>query len=173
MAWIVQVAPSPRHPKTPWQVRYQQGSHERSAGIYGSPKAAETARKRINQGLRVGKRTEKRILATFGNTPFAAMDADQIGAWKASLVTDGLEPATVNTYLSLLGTILNAAVDSDYLPHSPLLRKSRAGRVGAARNLPMARREVWITRSQLDRFAEAIEPRYHALLKPAALTGLR
>jgi integrase len=106
-------------------------------------------------------------------TPFAAMDADQIGAWKASLVTDGLKPATVNTYLSLLGTILNAAVDSDYLPHSPLLRKSRAGRVGAARNLPMARRKVWITRSQFDRLAETIEPRYHALLKLAALTGLR
>jgi hypothetical protein len=51
--------------------------------------------------------------------PFAALDADQIGAWRARLVADGLKPATVNSYVSLLGRILNAAVDSDYLPHSP------------------------------------------------------
>jgi hypothetical protein len=56
--------------------------------------------------------------------------------WKAQLVAEGLKPATVNTYLSLLGTILNTAVDSDHLPSSPLMRKSRAGRVAAAKNLP-------------------------------------
>jgi integrase len=126
-----------------------------------------------DSAYQIGKRIEKRILPAFGNTPLADLDADRIGAWKATLMTDGLKPATVNTYLALLGTILNTAVDSDYLPHSPLLRKSRAGRVGAARNLPMARREVWITRGQLDQLAEAIEPRYHALVTIAALTGLR
>lgn len=51
MAWIVQVPPSPRHPKLRWQVRYQDGTRERSAGIYPSPKAAETVRKRIERGL--------------------------------------------------------------------------------------------------------------------------
>lgn len=39
MAWIVPIPPSPRHPKPRWQVRYQDGSHERSAGIYNGPKA--------------------------------------------------------------------------------------------------------------------------------------
>jgi integrase len=215
MAWIVQVPPSPRHPRVRWQVRYRDKTgRERSAGVFANPRGAETVRRRLTQGLPpleevtdlttddrkarvlfgeyvtrvwwptwkaqhpdsaycVGKRIEKRILPAFGNTTFAELDADQIGAWKASLVADGLKPATVNTYLSLLGTILNAAVDSDYLPHSPLLRKSRAGRVTAARNLPTARREVWVTRGQLDQLAEAIEPRYHALVTIAALTGLR
>jgi hypothetical protein len=180
MVWIVQVPPSPRHPKPRWQVRYRDGTRERSAGIYTSPKAAETVRKRVERGLpalveapaedvdttkaqtlsgdyvekvwwptwkaqhpdsayQTGKRIEKRILPTLGNTPFAALDADRIGAWKASLVAAGLKPSSVNSYLSLLGTILNAAVDSEYLSRSPLMRRSRAGRVAAAKNLPVSR----------------------------------
>jgi integrase len=73
----------------------------------------------------------------------------------------------------LLGTILNTAVDSDYLPHSPLMRKSRAGRVTVAKNLPVDRREVWVTRSQLDMLAQGITPRYRALVMVAVLTGMR
>jgi len=61
----------------------------------------------------VGKRIEKWTLPAFGNLSFAALDADRIGAWKANLVASGLKPTSVNTYLSLLGTILNTAVDSD------------------------------------------------------------
>lgn len=169
MAWIAQVPPSPRHPKPRWQVRYQDGKGQRSAGIYHTPKAAEAVRRRIERGLsppfedvtaapvddtkaqtlfgdyltkvwwptwktqhpdsayQTGKRIEKRVLPFFGNLSFSALDADQVGAWKASLGAAGLKPATVNSYLSLLGTILNAAVDSEYLSHSPLMRKSRAG----------------------------------------------
>jgi hypothetical protein len=51
MAWIAQVPPSPRHPKPRRQVRYQDGRRQRSAGIFTSPKAAETVRRRIEQGL--------------------------------------------------------------------------------------------------------------------------
>ena len=203
MAWIVQLPPSPRHPKPRWQVRYQDGAHERSAGIYQTPKAAEAIRKRLDRGLpptlevlptdidaakaqtlfgnyvqdvwwptwkaqhpdsayQTGKRIEKRILPIFGSTPFAAMDSDRVGAWKANLVGSGLKPSSVNSYLSLLGTILNAAVDSDYLSYTPLMRKSRAGRVAAAKNLPVDRREVWVTYGQLDLLAHVVPPRYRA-----------
>jgi hypothetical protein len=51
MAWIVTIPPSPRHPKPRWQVRYRDANHERSAGIYRTPKAAEVVRKRIDRGL--------------------------------------------------------------------------------------------------------------------------
>src|SRR6266511_3163981 len=167
MAWIVPIPPSPRHPKPRWQVRYQDGSRERSAGIFNSPKAAETVRKRIDRGLP----PTLEVLAT--DSVDATKAQTLIGDWKASLVAEGLKPTTVNTYLSLLGTILNTAVDSDYLPHSPLMRKSHAGRVAAAKNLPVDRREVWITRRQLDALAEAIDARYRALVRVAALTGMR
>jgi integrase len=89
------------------------------------------------------------------------------------MIAEGLAPRTVNTYLSLLGTILNAAVDDDYLARSPLLRKSGAGRAAATRNQPVRRREVWLTRTQLDRLANAIKPRYRALVLMAVLTGMR
>jgi hypothetical protein len=51
VAWIVQVPPSPHHPKPRWQVRHQDGRRRRSAGIYHTPKAAEAVRKRIERGL--------------------------------------------------------------------------------------------------------------------------
>ena len=34
MAWIAIVPPSPRHPHERYQVRYQDGRHQRSAGIF-------------------------------------------------------------------------------------------------------------------------------------------
>src|SRR6266545_3135789 len=115
----------------------------------------------------------KRRLPTFGDLRFIDLDADRVGDWKAKMVAEGLAAQTINAYLSLLGTILNAAVDSDYLPRSPMRRKSGAGRVEAAKNQRAPRREVWLTRAQLDRLAAAITPRYRALVLAAALTGLR
>jgi hypothetical protein len=89
------------------------------------------------------------------------------------MVAERLSPQTVNTYLSLLGTILNAAVDDEYLPRSPLVRQSGAGRTVATRIQPVTRREVWLLREQLHRLAAAIDPRYRALVLVAALTGMR
>jgi len=57
------------------------------------------------------KKVEKRILPAFGNIALGDLDPSTIGAWKAAMVAEQLSPQTVNTYLSLLGTILNAAVD--------------------------------------------------------------
>jgi hypothetical protein len=216
MAWIVEVPPSPRHPHMRWQVRYQDGKRERSAGIYSTEPAARAVKRRIERGdfdsnvadypdqavsqqkamslvgdyvtitwwprwrdghphsaHLYGKRIEKRILPTFGNLRFADLDADRIGDWKARMVAEGLAAQTINAYLSLLGTILNAAVDSDYLSRSPIRRKSGAGRVEAAKNQQTPRREVWLSRVQLDRLAAVINPRYRALVLAAALTGLR
>src|SRR6266498_1626891 len=61
----------------------------------------------------------------------------------------------------------------DYLPRSPMRRKSQAGRAEAVKKEREPRREVWLTRAQLDRVAAAISPRYRALVLVAALTGLR
>jgi integrase len=119
------------------------------------------------------KKVEKRILPTFGDIPLGELDPSTIGKWKGAMVAEGLTARTVNTYLSLLGTILNAAVDDDYLARSPLVRKSGAGRTAATRNQPVPRREVWLLREQLDRLVEAIDPRYRALVLVVALTGLR
>jgi hypothetical protein len=213
MAWIVVVPPSPRHPHERYQVCYQEGKRQRSAGIFLTKRRAEAEQRAIERGRRddlvvvaeadlerartllgeyvttkwwpawkdqhptseygTRKKVEKRILPSFGNIPLGDLDPSTIGAWKAAMVAERLSPQTVNTYLSLLGTILNAAVDDDYLPRSPLVRKSGAGRAAATRNQPVPRREVWLLREQLDRLAAAIDLRYRALVLVAALTGMR
>jgi integrase len=213
MAWIAIVPPSPRHPHKRYQVRYQDGPHQRSAGIFPTLRRAESERRALERAGRqplphltepdpakartlfgeyvttrwwpawkdqhpaseygTRKKVEKRILPTFGNLPLGELDPSTIGRWKAAMVAEGLTARTVNTYLSLLGTILNAAVDDDYLARSPLIRKSGAGRTAATRNQPVPRREVWLLRDQLDRLAAAIDPRYRALVLVAALTGIR
>jgi len=118
-------------------------------------------------------RLNKRILPVFEQIPLGELDADAIGRWRADLIADKLSPQTINGYLSLLGVILNAAVDSDYLDRSPLLRKSGTRRVAAARKLPVEKREVWLSREQLDTLADKIEERYRAFVLVAALTGMR
>jgi hypothetical protein len=65
--------------------------------------------------VRTRKKVEKRILPTFRNIPLGDLDPSTIGMWKAAMVAEQLSPQTVNTYRSLLGTILNAAVDDDSL----------------------------------------------------------
>ena len=50
MAWIVKIPPSPRHRRVRWQVRYQDGSHERSAGIYPTRPEALTVKQAIECG---------------------------------------------------------------------------------------------------------------------------
>jgi hypothetical protein len=47
-----------------------------------------------------------------------------------------------SAYLALLSTILNAAVDSDYLSRSPMRRKSQAGRAEAVTKNGQDRRFV-------------------------------
>jgi hypothetical protein len=49
VAWIAIVPPSPRHPHERYQVRYQDGSHQRSAGIFRTLRRAEAERRAIER----------------------------------------------------------------------------------------------------------------------------
>jgi hypothetical protein len=50
MAWIVKIPPSPRYRRVRWQVRYQDGPHERSAGIFPTRPEALTVKHAIERG---------------------------------------------------------------------------------------------------------------------------
>ena len=50
MAWIAVVPPSPRHPHERYQVRYQDGKWQRSAGIIPTKRRAEAERRAIERG---------------------------------------------------------------------------------------------------------------------------
>jgi hypothetical protein len=49
MAWIAIVPPSPRHPYERYQVRYQDGTHQRSAGIFPTLRCAEAERRALER----------------------------------------------------------------------------------------------------------------------------
>ena len=49
MAWIAIVPPSARHPHERYQVRYQDGIRQRSAGIYPTLRRAEAERRALER----------------------------------------------------------------------------------------------------------------------------
>jgi hypothetical protein len=53
MAWIAPIRPSPRHPHERYQVRYQDGKHQRSAGIFPTERRALAEKRAIDRGDRV------------------------------------------------------------------------------------------------------------------------
>ena len=96
--------------------------------------------------------------------PLAQLDAHAIAAWQRDMTREGLSPRTIATYLSLLGTICNAAVDDGHLDHSPLTASGRRRRPAALTTpaRPSQPRLIWLTRPQVDQLADAIDSRYRA-----------
>jgi hypothetical protein len=163
MAWIVKLPPTPRHPQTRWQVRYRDGTTQRSAGIYPTKAEAGAVKRALERGDHVAisdqlshahasmlfgeyvttiwwpawkpahprsaegtsSKLTARILPRFGDLTLAQLDAHVVAAWQRDLTREGLSPRTIATYLSLLGTICNTAIDDGYLDHSPLTGRGR------------------------------------------------
>ena len=50
MAWIVNIPPSPRHRRPRWQVRYRDGTTQRSAGIYTNKTEAQAVKRDLDAG---------------------------------------------------------------------------------------------------------------------------
>src|SRR6266540_4098475 len=202
MAWIVKLPPTPRHPQTRWQVRYRDGTIQRSAGIYPTKAEALSVKRAVERGDHVAypdqlspeqasmlfgeyvttiwwpawkpahprsthgpqSKLTARILPRFGDLPLAQLDAHAIAAWQRDMTREGLSPRTIATYLSLLGTICNAAVDDGHLDHSPLTASGRRRRPAALTTpaRPSQPRMIWLTRPQVDQLADAIDSRYRA-----------
>jgi len=105
------------------------------------------------------------------------LDAHVVAAWQHDLTREGLSPRTIATYLSLLGTVCNAAVDDGYLDRSPLTTPGRRRRRPAAlvehAAEPSPPRMIWLTRPQVHGLADAIDPRYRGLVILATHTGAR
>jgi len=120
------------------------------------PRSARTVKTKVNA----------RILPVFGDLPLKRLDVERISRWTHTLAADGVSPSSIRTYRALLGLILNAAVTDGYLPHAPTLPTPRTDR-------PARSSQVWLTRTQLHQLADAIEPRYRALVLTAAHTGAR
>jgi integrase len=108
---------------------------------------------------------ERFILPRFGRRQLAAIGQLEVRTWVADLTAQGLAPATVAKCYQVLGKLMAAAVDTGLLARSPC----------RAIKLPRVEREPprFLSPAEVARLAEAIDPRYRALVLVAAYGGLR
>ena len=105
------------------------------------------------------------IEPTFGAVPIASINHLAVRQWVAKLSASGLAPATVHKAYQVLSKILRAAVDADLLVSSP------CDRVPLPR---IERNEMrFLDPDGVARLANAIDPRYRALVLLGAYGGLR
>jgi integrase len=105
------------------------------------------------------------LLPTFGKAALSSIDPLAVRDWLTNLQAEQLSPSTVAKAYRLLSRILGAAVEAGYLPRNPCTVKG-AGQERA----PEMR---FATVAQGAALADAIDPRYRALVLVAALTGMR
>jgi integrase len=105
------------------------------------------------------------IEPAFGAVPIASINHLAVRQWVAKLSTSGLAPATVHKAYQVLSKILRSAVDADLLVGSP------CDRVPLPR---IERNEMrFLDPDGVARLANAIDPRYRALVLLGAYGGLR
>jgi integrase len=105
------------------------------------------------------------LLPTFGKAALSSIDPLAVRSWLTNLQAQQLSPSTIAKAYRLLSRILGAAVEAGYLVRNPCTVKG-AGQERA----PEMR---FATVAQVAALAEAIDPRYRALVLVAAYGGLR
>lgn len=190
-----------RHPKSGrWQVRYRDTSgRQRSKtylkkadadkfasvveadklrGTWADPRLAKTpfaewweqhTAAKVHLKPATLARTESigrnHLLPTFGSMQLGAITKQTIRTWVSGLVSRSYAPGTIRKAYQLLSSALEAAVDEGLLPHSP------------ARGISLPRGERkemrFLSTEEVARLADAIDPRYQAMVYTAAYTGLR
>jgi integrase len=105
------------------------------------------------------------VLPAFGDLPLGGITQLDVRAWVADLAAAGRAPATVQKAYQTLSKIFRAVVDAGLIAQSPCRRVA----------LPRVEREEmrFLTPAEISALAEAIEPRYRAMVFFDAYCGLR
>ncbi|MDP9389117.1 MAG: site-specific integrase [Actinomycetota bacterium] len=105
------------------------------------------------------------ILPAFGDAPLGSLSHSMVQAWVAGLTERGLAPATVVKAFQILNKIAAAAVLDKRIATNPC----------AGVRLPKVEREEqrFLSPAEVARLADAIHPRYRALVLVGAWGGLR
>ena len=105
------------------------------------------------------------VLPAFAELPLGAITQLDVRAWVADLVAAGRAPATVQKAYQTLSKIFRGAVDAGLIAQSPCRRIA----------LPRVEREEmrFLTPAEILALAEAIDPRYRAMILFDAYCGLR
>ena len=107
----------------------------------------------------------KWILNTFESVRLREIDAASVRSWYGRMHKAGRSPNTVAKVYRLFRTIMSTAVDDGLLRSNPVSIKGAAAEEHHARPVP--------TFEEVARLADAIEPRFSALVWLAATSGLR
>lgn len=105
------------------------------------------------------------VLPTFGHRSLGSVTQLEVRSWVADLDAKGLAPATVGKAYALLTKVMAAAVDGGLLAETPCKRVP----------LPKVEREErrFLTTRKIADLANAIDPRYRAMVIVGAYGGLR
>ncbi len=108
---------------------------------------------------------DSRLLPAFADVPLHRLERVHVEQWVASMVGDGLSASRVRQAHQLLAAMLDAAVDSRYVPRN-VARRVELPRV--VRSEPR-----FLTADQVVTLADAIDKRYRSLVLVLAYGGLR
>ena len=105
------------------------------------------------------------ILPEFADMSLTRIRPIDVQRWVADLVSAGYAPATVRKAHQLLSATFESAVTSDLIPRSPT----------QGIRLPRLEREEmrFLSPEEIEQLADAIDPRFRALVLTAGYTGLR
>lgn len=119
---------------------------------------------RPSTAARDGSLVRSHIIPYFGSVPIGAIRAADVAAWKVKLLEDS-SPATVGKVLTIFKAMFTTAVEHGLLPGNPIAKVK----------LPKVEREEmkFLTPQEIDALADAIDPRYRALVYVGAYGGLR
>ncbi len=106
------------------------------------------------------------IYPFFDRTQLGAIRPAHVRAWIAALEKEGLAPGTINGIYRTFSKILKTAVIDGLIPRSPC--------IGIDLPKQTSHEEMkFLDPVQVEALAEAIEPRFRALIYTAAYTGMR
>jgi hypothetical protein len=126
---------------------------------------ATTTNLRPNTRTLHGYLLRRFLLPAFADTPLADLDLMAVRSWLAGLEREAVSPNTVAKAYRLLARILDTAVEAGLLVRNPCSVK------GAATERAPEMRVATVT--QVAALAQAIHPRFRALVLVAAYAGLR
>lgn len=116
--------------------------------------------------VNLDSRLRKHVLPAFSPYAIGNIEPADIRAWVAALVGSGLAPSTVASTYHVLARIMATAETDGVVPRTPC-RGIRLPRIDTTIEM------CFLNPSEVRSLAEAIEPRYQALIYTAAYTGLR
>ncbi len=105
------------------------------------------------------------VLPTFGAMPIGAIQPSIVQEWISELTDNGYAPATIRKAYQLLSRTFDTAIETGLIARSPC----RGVRLPSADRSEMR----FLSPNEIRRLAEAIEPRFHALVLTGAYSGAR